>query len=76
MRKITNLFFLFLLVFIGFFSGRFAVSTHIDSDVTKPQTRRLRYPARASQFKDKSQPHKPTFFSVEGASIQPSGTAL
>jgi hypothetical protein len=26
-----KLFFLFLLVFIGFFSGRFAVSTHIDS---------------------------------------------
>jgi len=34
MRKFTNLFFLFLLVFIGFFSDRFAVSTHIDSDVT------------------------------------------
>jgi len=34
MRKITNLFFLFLLVFIGFLSGRVAVSTHIDSDVT------------------------------------------
>jgi len=34
MRKITNLFFLFLLVFIGFFSGRFAVSTHINSYVT------------------------------------------
>jgi hypothetical protein len=27
-----QMFFLFLLVFIGFFSGRFAVSTHIDSD--------------------------------------------
>jgi hypothetical protein len=30
----TNLFFLFLFVFIGFFSGRFAVSTHMISDVT------------------------------------------
>jgi hypothetical protein len=29
-----NLFFLFLFVFIGFFSGRFAVSTHIDSGET------------------------------------------
>jgi hypothetical protein len=29
-----KLFFLFLLVFIGFFSGRFAASTHIVSDVT------------------------------------------
>jgi len=30
----TKLFFLFLFVFICFFSGRFAVSTHINSNVT------------------------------------------
>jgi hypothetical protein len=29
-----KLFFLFLLVFIGFFSGRFAVPSHTNSDVT------------------------------------------